>query len=83
MIEIFSSPKCGYCDAAKALLKGKGLVYRERDIASDPEERAELLRRLPRAKAVPQIFIDGRHIGGFEDLELLDARGELDTLAGS
>ena len=78
-IEIFSGPQCGYCRRAKALLDGKGLVYTDRDISEDPN-RQELLRRLPRARAIPQIFVDGEHIGGFEDLCLLDERGELDAL---
>ena len=76
-IEIFSAPDCGYCRRAKDLLDGKGLVYEELDIAADPAHREEFQRRLPRAKAIPQIFIDGRHIGGYEDLCLLDERGEL------
>ena len=78
-IEIFSAPDCGYCERAKALLDCKGLVYEDVDIAAAPAGREELRRRLPRAKAIPQIFIDGRHIGGYEDLRLLDERGELES----
>ncbi|MDJ0946753.1 MAG: glutaredoxin domain-containing protein [Kiloniellales bacterium] len=81
-IEIFSAPDCGYCRRAKELLDGKGLAYRELDIAADPAQLGELRRRLPRSKAIPQIFIDGEHIGGYEDLCLLEARGELDALSG-
>ncbi len=80
-IEIFSAPDCGYCRRAKELLDGKGLAYQELDIAADPAQLEELLRRLPRSKAIPQIFIDGEHIGGYEDLCLLDERGKLNALS--
>ncbi|MDJ0970425.1 MAG: glutaredoxin domain-containing protein [Kiloniellales bacterium] len=80
-IEIFSAPNCGYCLRAKELLDGKGLAYQELDIAADPAQLEELLRRLPRSKAIPQIFIDGEHIGGYEDLCLLDERGKLNALS--
>ncbi len=79
-IEIFSAPDCGYCQRAKELLDGKGLAYRVLDIAADPAQLEELRRRLPRSKAIPQIFIDGEHIGGYEDLCLLDERGKLNAL---
>jgi len=81
-IEIFSAPDCGYCRRAKELLDSKGLGYQELDIAADPAQLEELRRRLPRSKAIPQIFIDGDHIGGYEDLCLLDERGKLDALSG-
>lgn len=68
-IEIFTGPECGYCEAAKALLKRKALAYTERDV-SQPEVLAEFQERLPRVRSIPQIFIDGEHIGGYEDLEL-------------
>lgn len=78
-IEIFSSPQCGYCVRAKELLTDKGATYVDRDI-SCAEHREEFLRRLPRARSVPQIFIDGLHIGGFEDLEILQNNGRLSEL---
>ena len=81
-IEIFSAPNCGYCLRAKELLDGKGLAYQELDIAADPAQLEELRRRLPRSRAIPQIFIGGEHIGGYEDLCLLDERGKLDALSG-
>jgi len=80
-IEIFSGPGCGYCENAKALLDSKGLAYVDLDISRDPDSRAELLRRLPRARTIPQVFIAGAHIGGSEDLHLLDQSGKLDKLA--
>ena len=79
-VEIFSGPNCSYCARAKALLEEKGIAYTDRDIAADQANRDELVRRLPRAKVIPQIFIDGDHIGGYEDLCLLDERGRLDQL---
>jgi len=80
-IEIFSGPDCSYCAAAKELLDARGLAYIDHDIAADPASREELLRRLPRARAIPQIFIDGAHIGGYEDLRLHDEDGRLKALA--
>ncbi len=79
-IEVFSGPNCSYCARAKALLEEKGIACADRDISADPANRDELIRRLPRAKVIPQIFIDGAHIGGYEDLCLLDERGRLAEL---
>jgi glutaredoxin 3 len=81
-IEVFTSPNCGYCERAKALLRAKGLAFAEFDIAADEGRRQVLLERLPRVRAVPQIFIDGEHIGGYEDLQLLEESGRLDELTG-
>ena len=69
-IEIFSTPHCSYCDAAKKLLDEKGLAYTNLDLMADPAILEDFKTRLPRVKAVPQIFIDGEHIGGYEDLRL-------------
>ena len=76
-IEIFSTPQCSYCDAAKKLLDEKGLAYTNLDVMSDPAILEDFKRRLPRVKAVPQIFIDDEHIGGYEDLRLLEQAGRL------
>lgn len=78
VIEIYTGPNCGYCQRAKALLNRKKLPYREFDI-SVPDHHLELLRRIPRARTIPQIFIGERHLGGCEDLELLESSGELDA----
>ncbi len=69
-IEIFSTPQCSYCDAAKKLLDEKRLAYTNLDVMSDLAILEDFQRRLPRVEAVPQIFIDGEHIGGYEDLRL-------------
>ena len=68
-IEIFTGPGCGYCARAKALLDARGLDYTERDVA-DGDVRAEFTTRLPREGTIPQVFVDDRHIGGYEDLAL-------------
>jgi glutaredoxin 3 len=75
-VEIFSGPLCSYCTRAKAVLERRGLRYREIDVTS-AEGRGELAARLPQARTIPQIFIEGRHIGGCEDLERLEASGAL------
>lgn len=78
-VEIYTGPDCSYCLRAKALLGRKAVPYREHDI-SLPAVRDELLRRLPRARSIPQIFIHGQHVGGCEDLEHLEAEGRLDGM---
>ncbi|MCK0103797.1 glutaredoxin domain-containing protein [Pseudohalocynthiibacter sp. F2068] len=67
-VEIFTGPGCDYCVAAKQLLVSKNFSFRERDV-SIPEVMLEMRDRLPRAKTIPQIFIDGQHVGGFEDFQ--------------
>jgi len=68
-IEIFTGPGCSYCDRAKAALQERGLVFDERDVGEEAV-LAEFGQRLPRVKSIPQIFVDGEHIGGYEDLLL-------------
>lgn len=68
-IEIFTGPGCAHCEQAKQLLQQKGLAYTERDL-SDAAVMAEFRKRLPRARALPQIFAAGEHLGGLEDLQL-------------
>lgn len=76
-IEIFSGQNCSYCASAKALLRTKGLAFTDYDISADEGHLAEYSRRLPRARSIPQIFIDGDHIGDYEDLLILDKSGDL------
>lgn len=66
-IVIWSKEWCGYCDKAKALFKSKELPYEERKIG-DGWTKEDLLKVVPDAKSVPQIFIDGKLIGGYDDL---------------
>ena len=82
-IEIFSGPNCGYCASAKRLLDRRGMTYIDYDIAADDAHREELLRRLPRSRSIPQIFINGEHIGGYEDLCLIDGSGRLRDMTGN
>jgi len=75
-IEMFSGPGCAYCAQSRALLEARSLPYIEYDVA-DPSHMTEFTRRLPRTRALPQIFIGGEHVGSFEDLQALDAGGGL------
>lgn len=78
-IVMYTTPFCGYCAAAKRLLGQKGAPYEEIDVMMDAERKQEMIERSGR-RTVPQIFIGDRHIGGYDDLAALDARGELDPL---
>jgi len=79
---MYSTPLCGYCTAAKRLLRRKGLEYRDVNVFLSAEKRAEMKERSGR-RTVPQIFIGDTHVGGFDDLNALDRRGELDSLVES
>lgn len=76
MIEMFSGPGCAYCAQTRTLLEARGLDFVDYDTA-DPKHREEFTRRLPRARSIPQIFIGGKHIGSWEDLQILDGDGRL------
>jgi glutaredoxin 3 len=78
-IEIYTTPFCGYCARAKGLLDRKGAAYEETDVMMDEKKRAEMHGRAKRA-TVPQIFINGQHIGGSDELAALEQAGTLDTL---
>jgi glutaredoxin 3 len=79
-IEIYTKPFCPYCARAKALLERKGATFVETDIMMRPAARDAMMQRANGRSTVPQIFIDGTHIGGSDDLAALDARGGLDPL---
>lgn len=79
-VEIYTTPTCPYCIRAKALLKTKGVDYQETDVSRDPALRDAMMQRAGGRRSVPQIFIDGQHIGGSDDLHALDARGGLDPM---
>jgi len=78
-IEIYTTPWCGYCARAKALLEKKGAAYDETDVMEDAVKRAEMRER-SRSSTVPQIFINGQHIGGSDELAALEHAGKLDAL---
>jgi glutaredoxin 3 len=79
-IEIYSTAICPYCVAAKTYLAGKGQKYVEIRVDLDPKRREEMLARSNMRRTVPQIFIDGTHVGGFDDLVALDRAGGLEPL---
>lgn len=79
-VEIYTSPYCGYCTRAKALLSRKGVAFAEIDVSANDARRAEMTKRAAGGRTVPQIFIDGTHVGGCDDLYALDAAGGLDPM---
>lgn len=78
-IRIYTTTTCGYCYAAKELLRKKGLRFEEIDVSDDDEKRA-WLRAATGRRTVPQIFIDERPIGGYTDLDRADRSGELERM---
>ena len=82
-VEIYSTIFCGYCARAKALLTRKGVAYENIDVLEDPSRRDEMVARAGGGTTVPQIFIDGAHIGGSDDLYALERAGELDAKLAS
>ncbi|NVO22248.1 glutaredoxin 3 [Donghicola sp. C2-DW-16] len=79
-IEIYTSPLCGFCHAAKRLLNQKGAAYTEIDLYEQPDRRPEMMDRAHGRHTVPQIFIGETHVGGCDDLYALDRAGKLDAL---
>jgi glutaredoxin 3 len=81
-VEIYSTMWCPYCSRAKSLLRQKGVEFTDIDVEADPGRRAEMVRRAGGRRTVPQIFIDGEHIGGCDDMVALDRAGRLDPKLG-
>lgn len=79
-VELYTSPLCGYCHAAKRLLTQKGVSYSEIDVLAQPERRQEMMNRANGRHTVPQIFIGETHVGGYDDLAALERQGKLDPL---
>jgi glutaredoxin 3 len=79
-VEIYTSPLCGYCHAAKRLLKQKGVAFTEFDVWADPDRKPEMLARANGQHTVPQIFVGETHVGGCDELYALDRAGKLDAL---
>ncbi|RME14037.1 MAG: glutaredoxin 3 [Alphaproteobacteria bacterium] len=79
-ITIYTKPWCGYCHAAKRLLEQKGLSYTEIDIEGHPERRAEMIQKSGGGMTVPQIWIGETHVGGFDDIYMLEQQGKLDPM---
>jgi glutaredoxin 3 len=81
-VEIYTAPLCPYCWRAKRLLAQKGVAFEEIDVWAEPGRRPEMVARADGRTSVPQIFIDGRGVGGSDDLHELDRTGQLDRLLG-
>lgn len=82
-VEIYTTPFCPYCYRAKSVLDKKSVRYREIDVMMAPAKRSEMRERSGGINKVPQIFVDGRHIGGSDDLLELERDGDLDSLLGT
>ena len=81
-IEIYTSPFCPYCHAAKRLLTAKGVAFGESDVMVAPAKRKEMSARAGGATSVPQVFVDGDHIGDCDGIHALDAKGALNVILG-
>jgi glutaredoxin 3 len=79
-VEIYTTPTCPYCTAAKRLLSNKGVSYTEIDVSRDPVQRDAMTKRAKGGRTVPQIFIGGQHVGGCDDIHALDHAGKLDPM---
>lgn len=79
-VEIYTTPTCPYCQAAKRLLTRKGVTYSEIDVSGDPALRAAMTERAGGRRTVPQIFVGEVHVGGCDDLHALEDAGKLDPL---
>jgi glutaredoxin 3 len=81
-VELYTTMFCPYCARARSLLTKKGVDYADIDVMADTAKRDEMVARSGGRQTVPQIFIDGRHIGGSDELAALDRAGKLDALLG-
>ena len=79
-VEIYTKPTCGFCHMAKRLLDSKHVGYAEVNISAQPDRRGEMIQRPGGRSTVPQIFLDGKHIGGCDDLFALERGGKLDAM---
>ena len=79
-VEIYTSPLCGFCHAAKRLLSHKGVAFSEIDVMREPGRKSEMMTRAGGRHTVPQIFIGDTHVGGCDDLYALEQAGKLDPL---
>ena len=79
-VEIYTSPLCGFCHAAKRLLNEKGVSFSEVDVLANPDRKPEMIQRAGGSRTVPQIFVGQTHVGGCDELYALERAGKLDTL---
>ena len=81
-VEIYATQSCPYCHAARGLLQKKGVDYELIDVGREPERRSEMTQRAHGRRTVPQIFSDGTHVGGSDNIHALDRQGKLDAMLG-
>jgi glutaredoxin 3 len=81
-VEMYTTIWCGYCARARGLLQRKGVDFEDIDVEADTSKRTEMVQRAGGGTTVPQIFIDGVHVGGSDELAALDRAGKLDPLLG-
>ncbi|MGR3615490.1 MAG: glutaredoxin 3 [Paracoccaceae bacterium] len=79
-VEIYTSPLCGFCHAAKRLLSQKGVEFAEINVLANPSRKPEMIQRANGGRTVPQIFVGDTHIGGCDELYALEREGKLDSL---
>jgi glutaredoxin 3 len=79
-VEIYTTPSCGFCHAAKRLLNQKGVTFTEFDVSRDPALRRTMMDRAHGRHTVPQIFVGTTHVGGCDDLYAMERAGKLDPL---
>jgi len=79
-IEVYTTPYCPFCARAKALLNGKKVAFEEIDVSEDTELRDAMVKRAGGRRTVPEIFVNGRIIGGYDELRELEVKGELDAI---
>lgn len=76
-VVMYSTPWCGYCSRAKQLFHAKGVEFLDINVSNEPEKRREMMQKSGR-RTVPQIWIEGEHVGGCDDLYALERSGRLD-----
>jgi glutaredoxin 3 len=79
-VEVYTTTYCPFCTRAKNLLKGKGVAFDEIDVTDDDQVREKMIEMSGGRRTVPQIFINGKIVGGFDELKALDDQGKLDNL---
>ena len=79
-VTVYMGPMCAFCDAAKRLLTKKNIPYKEINVALDESKLEEMIKKSNGKRTIPQIFIDEYHVGGYEELRVLENKGELDSL---
>jgi glutaredoxin 3 len=81
-ILMYTKTVCPYCDRAKSLLRAKGMTWREINLEHEPEHIPDMIQKSGGRRTVPQIFVDGVPLGGFDDISALDRQGKLDGILG-